>query len=171
MSVDDRAQGSLEFMMTYGWAVLVILLVTVVMWQWGLFSIGETVEPGSFGFWGVTIQDGKEFILHQEGRIEISLLNTVGANVTVITCNVTVKEKRVDCEPCSDDTLTKPDEAKTPDCVIPSGESRILTLSNSGWGGSSGKKFEAKLVVVYNDTRTGEAAYQSSGNIWGNYEV
>jgi len=33
-----KGQGALEYMQTYGWAILVVLVVGVVLWQFGIFG-------------------------------------------------------------------------------------------------------------------------------------
>jgi len=164
-----RGQGSVEFLMTYGWAMLIILVVMVVLWQWGLFSLGESIEPGSFGFWGLVVQDGTEFILHENGTLQVSLLNTVGANVTVDSCAVKVGTTTVECnDPCNDGTIVRKDA--TPDCIVPPGEIRRIEVGDATWNTPSGKRFDASIAIVYKDVRTGENQYQSSGRIWGNAE-
>jgi len=43
-------QGAMEYLMSYGWAVLVVLVVGVTIWQLGVFSFGGTIPPTSTGF-------------------------------------------------------------------------------------------------------------------------
>ncbi|MFH1054784.1 MAG: hypothetical protein V1744_01685 [Candidatus Altiarchaeota archaeon] len=175
MATSKRGQGSLEFLMTYGWVLLVILVIMVVMWQWGLFNLGERVEPGNFGFWGLTVQ-GNEFILNENGRLQVSLLNTVGANVTLLKASVRVEKESSECDPYLTYCLTVRStpvcgpSAPGSECVIVPGESAVLEITNSNWMGESGKRFEAHIVLTYNDTRTGANTYQSSGRLWGNVE-
>ncbi|MBU0761633.1 MAG: hypothetical protein KKD39_01295, partial [Candidatus Altiarchaeota archaeon] len=68
-----RAQSSVEFLMTYGWVFIIIIVAMVMMWQWGLFSYGGKIEPGSFGLWGVTILGGNDFIVDTDGVAKISV--------------------------------------------------------------------------------------------------
>jgi hypothetical protein len=35
-----KAQGAMEYLMTYGWAILVIMVVGIVMWNMGIFNMG-----------------------------------------------------------------------------------------------------------------------------------
>ncbi len=156
MASHRRGQGALEFLMTYGWALLVILVGLVVLWQWGLFNIGQRVEPGSFGFWGLMIHDGNDFVLDSAGRLQVSVVNTAGANITVGEYNATI-----DAQTSSADC----------DCVITPGEIRVLELTHPAWAGPSGGRFEAHMVMLYTDNRTGGTVYQSSGRIWGNVEL
>lgn len=146
-------QSSMEFLMTYGWVILIILVAVVVVWQWGLFSVGETVTPGTFGFWGVEPND---FIMHKNGVLELGLINNLGVNVTLIYYNATMADKSSNCGGSCVSVIT-PDNVKT------------VTLNNL-MTYVSGKRFEVDVFIKYNDTRTGKIAHVSAGKIWGNYE-
>ncbi|MFH0861742.1 MAG: hypothetical protein V1875_01815 [Candidatus Altiarchaeota archaeon] len=44
----SRGQGAMEYLMTYGWAILVVMVVGIVMWQLGIFNLnqGSTTATG-----------------------------------------------------------------------------------------------------------------------------
>ena len=178
MAGGERGQGSIEFLMTYGWVILAILVVMVVLWQWGLLGFSNYVEPGSFGFWGVVIQGGNEFKLDQTGTFQASLMNTVGANVTVLSVNLTIGNHQVNLDPPGGDIcitvphveVEEPGERGTENNIIPVGRTRILSVSDPSWTASPGSRFDAHLIIKYTDSRTGDVVYQSSGGIWGNAE-
>lgn len=141
--------------MTYGWAVAIIIVAVVVAWQWGLFSFGENIEPGSFGFWGVTVKD---FKLNAAGDFTVSLANIVGANVTVIDINAS--------------TGSYYTEKIGIDRVIFPGNSTVIVFTPGELRqGKPGQRFDLSLVIDYKDVRTGDMMYRSSGHMWGNYEL
>ena len=45
-----KGQSALEYMMTYGWAILVIVIVAAVLYSLGIFSPASSVGTGSTGF-------------------------------------------------------------------------------------------------------------------------
>ncbi len=45
-----KGQSALEYMMTYGWAILVIVIVAAVLYSLGIFSPSSSVGTGSTGF-------------------------------------------------------------------------------------------------------------------------
>ncbi len=45
-----RGQGALEYLMTYGWAILVVMVVGITMWHLGMFNMGSAIPPTSTGF-------------------------------------------------------------------------------------------------------------------------
>jgi len=40
----------MEYLMTYGWAILVVMVVGIVMWQLGIFNIGGVTSTTATGF-------------------------------------------------------------------------------------------------------------------------
>lgn len=53
----DKGQSALEYLMTYGWAILVIIGAGVAMWQLGYLGQGPPITPGRQGFEEVTPVD------------------------------------------------------------------------------------------------------------------
>jgi hypothetical protein len=45
-----RGQGAMEYLMTYGWAILVVVAVGISMWRLGVFNIGSSAAPTESGF-------------------------------------------------------------------------------------------------------------------------
>jgi len=41
-----KGQGAMEYLMTYGWAILVVLIVGIVLWKTGLFGTSATGQSG-----------------------------------------------------------------------------------------------------------------------------
>ena len=48
--MQNKAQSALEYMMTYGWAVLIIVIVAVVLYSMGIFSPSSAVARTTTGF-------------------------------------------------------------------------------------------------------------------------
>jgi len=46
----SRGQGAMEYLMTYGWALLVILILGVFLWHIGVLNISTSIAPTSQGF-------------------------------------------------------------------------------------------------------------------------
>ena len=149
----NAGQSTLEFMMSYGWAILIIIVALVVVWQWGLFNVGENITPGSFGFWGL---EPKDFVMHRTGVLDLSVINNFGSNVTIVYYNASMAGFFSVCSaPCA--TVVTPDKTTK------------LTFNNL-LPYSSGKRFEVTVFIRYNDTRTGSKEHVSSGTVWGAYE-
>ncbi len=48
--LDKRSQSALEYMMTYGWAILIIVIVAVILYSMGIFNPSSSVTTASAGF-------------------------------------------------------------------------------------------------------------------------
>lgn len=153
MRLTNRGQSALEFLMTYGWAILVLLVIMVVAWQMGLFNLGGGIQPGSFGFWGVVPND---FKIQEGGELTLSILNNIEANVTIQRLNVTGPSGEMMC--FDGGHMLKPGGQMQ----------RVCSLSADGF--ALGSNYEVFLKIQYNDSRTGHTKYFSSGRLWGNVE-
>jgi hypothetical protein len=40
--IKNKGQSAMEYLMTYGWAILVVMVVGIAMWQLGIFNMGGT---------------------------------------------------------------------------------------------------------------------------------
>ena len=82
-----RSQSALEYMMTYGWAILIIVIVAVVLYSMGIFS------PSSFlSFSGITGLSGFQpasAACASNGQMIVKLSNSFGYQVSVFSINVT----------------------------------------------------------------------------------
>jgi hypothetical protein len=50
MLSDKKAQSALEYMMTYGWAILIIVIVAVILYSMGIFNPSSSITATSSGF-------------------------------------------------------------------------------------------------------------------------
>jgi hypothetical protein len=84
-----KSQSALEYMMTYGWAILIIVIVAGVLYSLGIFtpssSTGTTITD--FSGLGVTTAACVNSINNQ--LLELSITNAVGYNVNITAINVT----------------------------------------------------------------------------------
>ncbi len=161
---DNRGQAALEFLLTYGWAILVLSLVSVLLWQMGVFDPGGQVQPGSSGFWGAVPDD---FVYTSSCILKISISNKVAASVTLLGINATVDGVTyVDNNPVAN---------MGGDATVPSGG---LTVWEFDLGAepspppqlSAGANYRVFVSMRYNHSVTQEE-YLSSGWLWGNVEL
>ncbi|OYT27410.1 MAG: hypothetical protein B6U97_01785 [Candidatus Altiarchaeales archaeon ex4484_96] len=134
--------------MTYGWAILVILIVVAVLWQWGLFNPSGSVKSGQSGFWGVVPYDYK---YTPNGIFSIELQNNIDDTVTIESIKVS--------------TSTKSNSWSGEENISAGSLSPVFNINNLDPynGGSS---YEVFVVIEYNDSRV-NTSLLSSGRIWG----
>ena len=76
-----RGQSALEYLVTYGWAILAIVIIAAVLWYFGVFNPAQWTESkGSGGFTGVTVIDYTAN--STSGVVTMVLGNKVGRTIT-----------------------------------------------------------------------------------------
>lgn len=92
--ISKKGQGAMEYLMTYGWAILVVIIVGVVLWQMGIFSGGST----SATFVGFGPLKPVEWSCNSNGGIlTLTVLNGAGGQISGV--NATSGGDTVLCDP------------------------------------------------------------------------
>jgi hypothetical protein len=161
---ENRGQVALEFLLTYGWAVLILTVVALLLWQMGLFNITGKVAPGTSGFWGVAPYE--DFAYNKGKILRIPISNRIGANITIRNISVTFQGMTTYA-----DTTPKTRMSDASAEIAP-GDTKVWTSPAALIqfpAFSAGSNFNVFVTLAYNDSRTGET-YLSSGWMWGNVE-
>lgn len=88
-----KGQGAMEYLTTYGWAVLVVMIVGVVLWKMGIFShLSKTVSRCN-DFEEIKCFDPTVQYISGSSRI----LNATLTNALGSTIHITNVEAREDC--------------------------------------------------------------------------
>jgi len=141
--------------MTYGWAILVIGVVLVVLWQWGIFTPSGGTKTTYMGFWGVMPVD---FSYKSNGKLNISFQN----NIIDGSINITQINVSADGITSGDSSI---DRWLTPGQQF-NWEKQVSTPTNQG------NAYSILLTVSYWDNRTGPATiFRSSGTLQGTVEA
>lgn len=141
-----KGQGAMEYLMTYGWAILVVIIVGVVLWQMGIFNPSGGTAPGMSGF---TTVKPNEWACDADGDLlKLVLVNAAGqqvSNVTAgtITCAATL---------AAGDTVT---------CELGAGTDTTGTCATV----NAGDRYEETVTLSY--TTSGGLARESTGTVWG----
>ncbi|MCD6522585.1 MAG: hypothetical protein J7K68_02465 [Candidatus Diapherotrites archaeon] len=81
-----KAQGAMEYLMTYGWAILVVIIVGIVLWQSGVFG---TSSGGVSGFDKLSVQD---YVFNSSG-FYVKFQNSAGQTLRNVNVNYSVNGK------------------------------------------------------------------------------
>jgi len=139
-----KGQSAMEYMTTYGWAVLIVGIIGVVLWQLGLFDFGSRVTAGSSGF-SVLLPTAWSM---GEGScvLYVDLANGAGEELTDLEVNGV---------PC------------TPD-IVQAGGSSICSKA-MGDCGKGGESYSKEIIVTYHRSSDNQS-FQTAGEVWGNIE-
>lgn len=80
--MNKKGQGAMEYLMTYGWAILVVIIVGIVLWQSGVFGTGG---GGTSGFDKVRIED---YVYNSDGLLA-SYENAAGGTLKKVNLTYT----------------------------------------------------------------------------------
>ena len=127
-----KSQSALEYMMTYGWAILIIVIVAAVLYSFGIFSPSSSLPITVTGFSGFI---GTRAECTPAGVLVLSLDNSIGNLVLIKYANATYNGKT---------SSTNVSETITPDST-----GNILILN--GCANASNVHFSSKVTIVYTE--------------------
>lgn len=159
----SKGQGAMEYLMTYGWAILVVMIVGIVMWQLGIFNMGGTTLT-STGFAKIKPQLAATGI-SRTGQPKMVFTNGVGTQITVKSIRIVDINTGSSCGITSNLILPK---------TMAAGENMKLSTGVATTcvkNGNPGDVYNARVTLNYDVSVGGVVtSHQESGTIRGPYE-
>ena len=148
--MDRKGQSAMEYLMTYGWAILVVIIIGVVLWQMGIFDIKGKTTPGYVGFSVLVPRDWSMHFGMAVCPLAIQLHNGAGETLNSVA--------------------VPGDAACIPSTVAP-GENTVCYKSINGNMpcGQAGEYYEEQVVVTYKRSSDNQS-FQTAGTLWGSVE-
>ena len=162
--IGRKGQGAMEYLMTYGWAILVVMIVGIVMWQLGIFNINQGSTTAT-GFSKLKPQLAAMGV-KTNGQLNNLFTNGAGAKILVVSGHLSDLVKR-----SSGCTITSAKIAPNK-AVMPGDNFRLSGVSNTCLHSSvAGDVYNAKLQLDYVLTVGGvQSTHVDVGTIRGPYE-
>jgi len=129
-----RAQAAMEFLMTYGWAVLIMLVVIAVLFYLGVFGQSTQVPKSCTFPAGFTCA---EFFMDETGMLQLDLGQATGKQITVTG---------IGCSAASTPTITS---LSTPVTIRNGAHAWVTNASGIPCAGAAAPAFRGKIVVSY----------------------
>ena len=85
-----KGQAALEYLLTYGWAILIVIIVGASLYSLGVFTPGQWTGKRQTGFSQFRIED---FKLDTDEILTVVFKNQVGKTVTLTNIEATYKGK------------------------------------------------------------------------------
>jgi hypothetical protein len=144
-----KGQTALEYLITYGWAIIVVLVVTAVLWYFGIFNPGRWVSDQVAGFSSFSIapQGSYNILLTGVGTAEMTLFagNRVGDRLLITNVSVGGND-------CTGYNETLGAEAN----ILPGGRSGGMHIDLTCAASlRSGDMVTLGIVITFNDITTG----------------
>jgi hypothetical protein len=150
-----KGQTAIEYLMTYGWAILIILIVAGVLAYYGIFAPAGFLAPTARGFGQVQVLNPWS-VEGTAGTITMNMENRVGGTITVTDITY------------ADDTTTYSGGTCTGmTTAINSGEKAVVSCAPAtGPGAATGSSYTLTVTITY--TYQG-GTFTSTGTISGTY--
>ncbi len=146
-----RGQSALEYLVTYGWAILAIVIIGGVLWYFGIFNPSQFAgDKQCGGFAAFTCGD---FKVSTAGTLTISLNNKVGGSINTVAANLGGAGSTA-CVPAT----------------MGANDKTTCTLASFVAAASSGSTYDrTSFNVTYTDVRSG-VTHVDGGFVRGKYE-
>ncbi len=150
----SKGQTAMEYLMTYGWAILIVLVVGAVLYFYGFFTPGKLVGASIQGF---TKLRPLQVDIDSAGNIRVLLENRVGEEI-----NLAVVYGRT---AGSGAYVLSPTNVST---IRITGRSDFITVTGIGGSGTTGDTYNFDLAFQYYLVSTGSGTqFNSTGTISG----
>jgi len=145
-----KGQAALDFLMTYGWAIALVVIIAAVLFALGIFDVSNFVGSKAAGFSGVAVSGWK---LSPAGNLSMKVSNQVGQPITINVVNATIGSTTIDLVNGAAFNLSTGQQSNE--------------ISATGFGtAAAGSGYTAKVTIVYTDLSTGFSA-TTTGTLTG----
>jgi len=157
-----KAQGALEFLMTYGWAFLVILIMIGALAYFGILNPTRFLpERCDFGTQVLCKKDQFIVSASNTGTIIASVTNNYGSNINISNVNAIPDVPTTGhCVPCFDTNgdaqCTAADDNLTTGIIWNAGASQSLVIDcSAGANYPTGEKIKVPITYDWYSTTAG----------------
>ena len=149
-----KGQSAMEYLMTYGWAILIVIIVVAVLFSLGLFNPSTFTQTTATGFSGFNAPTGG-WQLTSGGTLTVQLTNGVGSTINITEAGANVGSSHV----------INAYSGPAGNAVSPG---QTVTLTFTGLTGpASAAAYSAKVNITYTNVGSGVTGFRSAGTLTG----
>ncbi len=146
-----RSQSALEYMMTYGWAILIIVIVAVILYSMGIFNPSSSISTTITGFSSTPVSAA---IFTNNGGLSLSVENSVGYPIEITNITAT--------------SATGGKVIIRPNITLMPGKSQVLVFSKIFTAANQGSHISTAVTITYKEiSQPLPGPYVSTGSITG----
>ena len=144
----------MEYLMTYGWAILIVIIVGAALYALGIFNPATYSQSTATGFQGFQVPTGG-WQFTSGGQLTIQLKNLAGSPVEVTNVTATY----------SGDLEGAYQNGSTSGSFAP-GDTLSVVITGLPTG-SSGSSYSIPVTITYDNLDSGLTGFSSSGTVSG----
>jgi len=137
-----KSQAAMEFLMTYGWAILVVLVVIGALAYFGVLNPQQFLPRKCQFAQGLVCMDHK--LSSTATELHLLLNNGLGRDISIKLLNFTSDNGLVGCQNISATGIT-----------LTTGEELLLIADCPNFQAKQGTRLKGKLTLVYDDLQSG----------------
>ena len=145
-----KAQSAMEYLMTYGWAILIVIIVAAALFALGVFNPATYTQSTATGFTGFQIPSGG-WQFTSGGQLTLMASNMAGANIGITNITATYAGTTV--------------YNATASGTIAPGSSYTAIVTGLPTA-ATGSSYSVDAVITYTNQNTG-ISFTSSGRVTG----
>ena len=143
-----KGQTALDFLMTYGWALLLIVLVIGALFALGVFDINAFLGSRAVGFAQVGVA---AWNVDANGNLTLQFSNRVGTDIRVDNVTVTYRGTAA---------------THSVNATVANGQTSASQMVGQVSSLTTGTNYNLQLSISYTDLNT-NTVYKSSGTVTG----
>lgn len=148
---NKKGQAAMEFLMTYGWAILVVLAAIGALAYFGVLS-PDAILPERTTFQAPLPNVDTAYIDGANQQVEVAFTNSVGYPVVVLGTGYNITSMEVD----GSSTSCTPTSIVGNGSSIPNGETFTVKIDCGATTWTAAKRFKGTMTFQYNNTYTGQ---------------
>ncbi|MBI4021555.1 MAG: hypothetical protein HY369_04895 [Candidatus Aenigmarchaeota archaeon] len=154
MTALRRGQSTVEYLMTYGWVILIVVIVAAVLLALGVFDSTSYTTTAAVGFTEFQIPVGG-FKLGSDGVLILQVVNQVGGDVLVTGSMATVS------------SVVQPNRFPINGGNV-LGPKQTAVITYIGLPKKpAGSPYSARVNITYTNVKTGLAGFVVTGTLTG----
>ncbi len=142
----------MEYLMTYGWAILIVIIVGAALYALGIFNPATYTQSTATGFQGFQVPTGGWQFMNN-GQLTLQIKNMAGSNVNITSVQATYAGQTV-----TNSSLYMTSFAPGTSFTV------IMTGLSTA---SSGSSYSIPVTITYSNLDTGLSGFTSSGTVTG----
>jgi hypothetical protein len=146
--MNAKGQAAMEYMTTYGWAMLIVGIALVVLWQMGIFEFQSRINPSYTGF---------SILIPREWAMDWGPGNCVLSAVLANEAGEELKE-----------LVFTGGGSCAPNTTVEAGDLVVCSKTVSSCA-RRGDSYDEDVVVTYKRSYDNQS-FQTAGTLWGNIE-